>query len=244
MAHARPDGDTLLLGVAANLAVAPLVMKTPPYDPLKDFTPVTEAARGPYVLLVRADARARNFAEFVAWARTRPGQLNYASPGEGSVHHLATEMLKTRESLHIVHIPYRTSLYTALLANDVQVMFESLPGPLPFLESGKLRALAVTGAHRLQRLPQVPTLAELGVRGFEEVGSWWGFVGPAGLPAETVARLNGQLHQAMADADLRATMDAWGIALTPGPASEFARLLADENLRWREQVRRLALRTE
>jgi tripartite-type tricarboxylate transporter receptor subunit TctC len=241
VAHARPDGNTLLFGVAANLAVAPALMKTAPYDPLKDFTPIAQVARGPYVLLVRADAPARNFAEFVAWAKSRPGELNYATPGLGSVHHLATEMLKLQEGLQMVHIPYRTSLYAALLANNVQVIFESLPGPLPYLASGRLRALAVTGPARLARLPDVPTLAELGVPGFEEIGSWWGFVGPAGLPPQAVTRLNTELRQAMADPELRATMDAWGIALTPGPAEEFARLIVDENQRWRGEIRRLAL---
>jgi tripartite-type tricarboxylate transporter receptor subunit TctC len=154
------------------------------------------------------------------------------------------EMFKQREGLQMVHIPYRTSLYAALLANNVQVIFESLPGPLPFLESGKLRALAVTGATRLPRLPDVPTLAELGVPGFEEVGSWWGFVGPAGMDPQAVARLNAEVRQAMADPELRTTMDGWGIALTPGPAEEFGRLIADENRRWRGEIRRLALSPE
>jgi tripartite-type tricarboxylate transporter receptor subunit TctC len=160
------------------------------------------------------------------------------------VHHLATEMLKAQQGLHLVHIPYRGNLYPALLAGDVHVMFESLPGPLPFLESGKLRALAVTGPKRLARLPQVPTLAELGVPGFEEVGSWWGFVAPAGLPPSIVARLNAQIRQAMESPELRATMDGWGIALTPGTPEAFGRWIAAENRRWKEQVRRAALPLE
>jgi tripartite-type tricarboxylate transporter receptor subunit TctC len=244
VARAPADGNTLLFGVAASLAVAPATMRTPPYDPVLEFTPIVEVARGPYVLLVRADAPAPNYRGFVAWARSHPGRLNYGSPGLGSVHHLATEMLKGEEGLAIVHIPYRTGLYPALLAGDVQVMLDSLPSPLSFLESGKLRALAVTGPRRLERLPEVPTLRELGVRSLVDVSSWWGFVGPAGLSPAIVQKLNSEIRTAMADPELRATFRGWGIEPTPGTAAEFGRLIADENRRWREQVRRLGLALE
>lgn len=241
VARAAADGDTLLFGVAANLAVAPAVMRSPPYDAAREFTPIIEVARGAYVLLVRSDAPARDVAGLAAWARDNPGKLNYATPGLGSVHHMATEMLRRQLGLDLVHVPYRTNLYQALLAGEVQLMFESLPGPLPFLQSGKLRAIAVTGPHRLERLPDVPTLAEAGVPGFDDVQSWWGFVAPAGLAPAKAAALNASIRDALADADLRRTMRDWGITLSPGTPEAFGSLIAQEGRRWKEEVQRLAI---
>jgi tripartite-type tricarboxylate transporter receptor subunit TctC len=240
VARAEPDGRTLLFGVAANLAVAPATMRAPPYDPTQAFTPIVEVARGPYVLLVRSDAPARTYAEFLGWARAQPGKLNYATPGNGSVHHLAMELLRASQGLELVHVPYRTTVYQPLLAGDAQVLLESMPGPLPHLSAGTLRALAVTGARRLERLPDVPTLDELGVKGLE-VNSWWGFVGPAGLPRGIVDTLNAAIRKALGDAELRATLAGWSIEPTPGSADDFARYIAAENRRWRAQVERMGL---
>lgn len=239
--HAAPDGNTLLFGVAANLAVAPATMRTAPYDVTRDFTPIIEVARGGYLLLVRSDAPAMNLAEFAQWARASPGKLNYASPGPGSVHHLAMEMLKSSRGLHVVHIPYRSTLYAPLLAGDVNVLFESLPGPLPLLQAGKIRALAVSGPKRLARLPDVPTLGELGLPEMDHVTSWWGIVGPPGMAAALVEKLNADVRRAMTEPELVATMNGWGIELTPGSAEEFGRYIAAESRRWKALVQRLAL---
>jgi tripartite-type tricarboxylate transporter receptor subunit TctC len=244
VASAVPDGNMLLFGVAANLAVAAATLPSLPYQPTRDFTPIVEVARGAYVLLVRSDAPAANLAEFSAWARAKPGQLNYGSPGAGSVHHLAMEMLKSSQRLHVVHIPYRSGMYPALLAGDTHVMFESLPGPLQLIEAGKLRALAVTGPRRLPRLATVPTLGELGVTGMDDVSSWWGFAGPAGMPRPLVDKLNAELRRAMADPELLATTQDWGIALSPGTPEEFGRLIADENRRWKALVQSLGVRLD
>jgi tripartite-type tricarboxylate transporter receptor subunit TctC len=243
VAHAEPDGRTLLFGVAANLAVAPATMKAPPYDPTQAFAPIVEVANGPYVLLVRADAPAGGWKEFAAWARAQPGKLNYATPGIGSVHHIATETLLQSSGLRIVHVPYRSSLYQPLLAGEVQVLLESLPGPLPYLASGKLRALAVTGPRRLKRLPDVPTFEELGVQD-ADASSWWGFVGPAGMPPALVARLNAEIRKALADPELAATMDSWGIELSAGSPREFADHIARENARWKAAIARMGLPLE
>jgi tripartite-type tricarboxylate transporter receptor subunit TctC len=238
VAHAAPDGQTLLFGVAANLAVAPATMKNPPYDPVTAFTPIVEVARGPYVWLVRSDAPARNMREFVAWAKASPGKLNYATPGIGSVHHLATELLSRTSGLELVHVPYRTGLYAPLLAGEVQAMFESLPGPLPYLESGKLRALGVTGPRRLARLPDVPTLAEQGLAGMD-ANSWWGFVGPAGLPSAVVARLNTETHRVLEEPEMKSLLAGWGIEPSSGSPEAFGAYIAQESAHWKAIVQRL-----
>src|SRR5688572_13005102 len=235
VARAQPDGYTLLFGVAANLAVAPASMREPPYDPRAAFTPIVEVARGPYVWLVRADAPATTMHEFVAWARAQPGKLNYASPGPGSVHHLATELLKRETAMELVHVPYKGGLYTALLAGEVQAMFESMPGPIPHLAAGKLRALAVTGAKRLPALREVPTLRELGFRE-PDVQSWWGFVAPANLPASIVDRLNREIREVLADPEVAAILTEWNITPSAGSPDAFGRLIAQEWVRWSETV--------
>jgi len=235
VARAEPDGYTLLFGVAANLAVAPALAKPAPYDPVTAFTPIVEVARGPYVWLVRADAPARSMSEFVAWARSRPGQLNYASPGEGSVHHLATEMLKRAAGLDIVHVPVSSGMYLPLLGGQVDAMFDSMPAPLPHLASGKLRALGVTGAKRLAALPDVPTFAEQDLPGID-VNSWWGFVGPAGLPRDVVQRLNAEIGKALADPELAAALAKMAIEPSPSSPEAFGAYLAQEVARWKQVV--------
>lgn len=243
VARAAPDGYTLLFGVAANLAVAPALMADPPYDPAVAFSPIVEVARGPYVWLVGADAPVRSLPEFIDWARRAPGKLNYASPGRGSVHHLATELFKQAAGVDMVHVAYKSGLYSALMAGEVQAMFESLPGPLPHLEAGKVRALAVTGQRRLPILPGVPTFQEQGVAD-PDVSSWWGLVGPAGLPEAIVARLNSEVTTVLADPGLLQTLRGWGIEATPGSAAGFGNHIRGESLRWKERVTRFGIALE
>jgi tripartite-type tricarboxylate transporter receptor subunit TctC len=240
VARAEPDGRTLLFGVAANLAVAPATFRNPPYEPTQAFTPIIEVARGPYVLLVRSDAPAATLPEFVTWARATPGRLNYASPGPGTVHHIATEALKQALGVDLQHVPYRTGLYQALLAGEVHMLLESLPGPLPHLEAGKLRALAVTGERRLARLPEVPTLRELGVPDVD-ANSWWGFVGPAGMPRPLVDQLHREIRQALADPELVQTLRQWGIERSSGTPEDFGRYIALENQRWKARIASMKL---
>jgi tripartite-type tricarboxylate transporter receptor subunit TctC len=243
VARAAPDGYTLLFGVAANLAVAPAMMTPPPYDPAKSFTPIIEVARGPYVWIVRSDAPARTLPDFIAWARGAPGSLNYASPGPGSVHHLATEMFKQAAAIDLVHVPHKGGFYVALLAGDVQAMFESMPGPLPHLQAGKIRILGVTGPRRLAILPEVPTFAEQGGPDLD-VSSWWGIVGPAGLPAPVVQRLNAEVAALLKEPDLQATLAQWGIEASPGTPAQFGALVEKEATSWRERVARFGVKPE
>jgi tripartite-type tricarboxylate transporter receptor subunit TctC len=245
VARAAPDGHTLLFGVAANLAVAPATMKTPPYDPATAFTPIIEVARGPYLWLVKPAAPARSLQEFVAWAKANPGKVNYGSPGQGSVHHLAGEMYKRIAGIEMTHVPYKggTTAYTALLGGEIDAMFDSMPAPLPHIAAGKMRALGVTGSKRLPALPEVPTFAEQGVSGVD-VHFWWGFVGPAGLPRDIVAKLNAEIGRALADPELKATLAKWNIEPTPGTPEAFGAFIVQESRRWREVVAASGLKFE
>ena len=237
VARAPADGYTLLFGVAANLAVAPATMKTAPYDPAKAFAPIIEVARGPYVWLVKPDVPARTMQEFVAWAKKSDGKVNYGSPGTGSLHHLAGEMLKQAAGIDMTHVPYKggSTTYTGLLGGEIDAMFDSMPSPTPHLQAGKLRALAVTGPKRLASLPDVPTLSEAGLPGVD-VHFWWGFVGPAGLPKHIVAKLNAEIARALADPDMKATFAKWDIEPTPGTPEAFGAYVSKEAARWREFV--------
>lgn len=243
VARANPDGHTLLFGVAANLAVAPATSRNAPYDPAQAFAPIVEVARGPYLWLVRADAPAVDLREFIAWTKTQPAKLNYATPGPGTVHHFASEMLASAAGIELVHVPYKTGLYQALLAGEVQAMFESMPGPIPHLQAGKLRALGVTGPRRLARLPDVPTLEEQGIRGVD-ANSWWGFVAPAGTPGHVVARLNREINQILAEPPMRGLLADWGIESTGGSAEAFGAYIREENVRWKSYAARSGVRLE
>lgn len=245
VARAAPDGHTLMFGVAANLAVALATMKNPPYDPVTAFTPIIEVARGPYLWMVKPAVPAKNIQEFIAWAKANPGKVNYGSPGQGSVHHLASELLKRAVGIEMLHVPYKggTTAYIALLGGEIDAMFDSMPTPLPHIAAGKIRALGVTGSKRLQALPDVPTLAEQGVAGVD-VHFWWGFVGPAGMPKDIVAKLNVEIARALADPELKSTFAKWNIEPSPGTSEAFGAYIAQESRRWREAVALAGLKPE
>jgi tripartite-type tricarboxylate transporter receptor subunit TctC len=245
VARAAPDGHTLMFGVAANLAVALATMKNPPYDPATAFSPIIEVARGAYVWMVKPAVPAKTLKEFIAWAKANPGKVNYGSPGQGSVHHLAGELFRRAAGIEMLHVPYKggTTAYTAMLGGEIDGMFDSMPAPLPHIAAGKIRALAVTGSKRLQALPDVPTLAEQGVPGVD-VHFWWGFVGPAGLPREIVMKLNAEIGRALADPELKATLAKWNIEPSPGTPEAFGAYIAQESKRWRDAVAVAGLKPE
>jgi tripartite-type tricarboxylate transporter receptor subunit TctC len=245
VARAEPDGYTLLFGVAANLAVAPAVLKSVPYDPVKSFAPVIEVARGPYVLMVNPSVPAKDVAEFVAYAKRNPGKLNYGSPGQGSVHHLATEMLKQATGIDIVHVPYKGSApaYTAVMAGEIQVLLDGMPAPLPHLRAGKMRPLGVTGDKRLGALPEVRSFAEQGVQGVD-AQFWWGILVPAGTPQPVIVRLNAEIAHALNDPEIRATFDKQNIEPSPGTAEAFGAWIAAERGRWAQVVAKAGIKVE
>jgi len=243
VARAVPDGHTLLFGVASNLAIAPAALKDVPYDPVTSFAPVVQVARGPYVLLVASSVPVRNVAELVEHARRNAGRLNFASVGPGSPHHFAGELFKKEAGIEMVHVPYKGGgpAYAGFLAGEVQVIFDSMPGPQAHIQSGALRPLAVTGAARLAALPEVPTFAEQGLPGVD-IHFLFGIVAPAGTPREVVARLNAVFAESLAEPDVRAALARQAIEPTPGSPEAFGALIASEARRWKEIVAKTGFR--
>ena len=232
-AKAPPDGRTLVIGAVATHAINPWLFARMPYDPIRDFTPITGIARVPNVLVMntrRAQALGiRNVADLVAYARKNPGKLNYGSGGNGSAGHLAGEMFKSQAHVYMVHIPYAggNPAQLALLSEQVDLTFDNLASASANIRSGKLRALAVTTAERASAMPEVPTIAEggkgLGLEHFA-IDTWFGLFGPAHLPPETTQRLNQAFVQALDTPDLKArlaTLMAENMASTPAAFGAF-----------------------
>ena len=237
VAKAAPDGYTLLMGHIGTLAVNPSLYPRLPYNPVKDFAPVAWVARVPNVLVVHPSVAAKNVKELVALAKSRPGQLNYGSGGNGSAANLATEFLKLQTGTSLVHIPYRGTApaVTDLMAGQIQLMFTGLPALVAPLKGGQLRALAVSSPQRLEALPGVPTVAESGYPGFE-ADQWYGVVAPAGTPRDVVATLNAQINQALAAPELKTRLAAEGAIATPTSPEVFGKLIASEITRWKPVI--------
>ena len=243
VARAVPDGHTLLFGVGSNLAIGPATLKDVPYDPVQSFAPVVEIARGPYVLVVASALPARNVAELVEHAKRHPGKLNFASVGPGSPHHFAGELFRREAGIELVHVPYKGGgpAYAGFLAGEVQVFFDSMPGPQAHIQSGAVRPLAVTGPKRLAVLPDVPTFAEQGVQGVD-VSFMFGVLAPAGTPRDAVLRLNAAIAESLADPEVRAAFARQAVEPSPGTPEAFGALVAAEAKRWREIVARTGFR--
>ena len=194
VAKSAPDGYTLLLGNVATLAIIPNIQKKPPYDPLRDFEPVSLIASAPLLVVVHPSLPVASIKQLIALARAKPGSLNYASNGIGSSTHLANEMFNMMTGVKMVHVPYKglSAAVTDILAGQVQLMFSSAVAMLPHVKSGRLRAIAMTGANRSSAIPEVPTVAESGVPDFE-AGSWYGILAPAGTARAIVDTLNREI---------------------------------------------------
>jgi tripartite-type tricarboxylate transporter receptor subunit TctC len=234
VARAAPDGYTLLLGTNVTHAINPRLLAATPYDPLKDFQAVAVFGLNGNVLLVSNSFPAKTFAEFLAYLKARPGSVNYASGSVGSSAHLAAELLKQEvKGLDYTHVPYGgpSEAMSALMGGHVDFLFANIGAAVTQVKSGKVRALAVTTATRAAQLPDVPTIAESGVPGFEVVGWMAAFV-PKGTPPSVVARLNQVINQAQKNPDLRTTLDAAAlipVVATPDQSSRFVR---DEYDKW------------
>jgi tripartite-type tricarboxylate transporter receptor subunit TctC len=236
VAKSAPDGGTLIIGSPANMVVLALLNPKLPYQPLKDFTPVAMGTLISNILVVHPSVPVKNVAELIALARSQPGKLTFASSGVGSSLHLSAELLKLMAKIDIVHVPYKgTAPAVADVAGGQVTMLFSDPSALPLVRSGKLRALAQTMATRSASMPDLPTVAESGLPGFELV-NWYAFFAAAGTPAPLVARLNAELARALSLADVRAKLVAGGQDPAPGTPPQLASFHRDDFAKWARVV--------
>lgn len=237
-ARAAPDGYTLLLGTTSTHAVAVSVQPNLSYDPIKDFAPVSLLGASPYVLAIHPAVPAGNVKELIALARAKPGQLSYGSAGTASLGHLAGELFSTEARVKFNHVPYKSSALAVLdvLSGRVDLQFGTIAPTLPHIRSGKLRALAVTGATRLAALPEVPTVAESALPGFE-VSLWMGVLVPAATPAAIISRLNREITAILNTAETKDALIAQGIEPAPSTPAAFGARIRDEIVKWRKVVK-------
>ncbi|MES2687750.1 MAG: tripartite tricarboxylate transporter substrate binding protein [Pseudomonadota bacterium] len=245
VAKAPADGYTLLMGHIGTLAVNPSLYPALPYDPVKSFAPVAWVARVPNVLVVNPQVAARSVKELVALAKSRPGQLNYGSGGNGSAANLATEYFKLQTGTSLLHIPYRGTApaINDLIGGQIQVLFTGAPAVLSQIRNGQLRALAVSSPQRLPALPDLPTVAEAGYKDFE-ADQWYGVVAPAGTPREIVARLNTQINLALNAPELKARLTSEGAVATPTTPEAFGKHIASEIARWKPVIQSGRVKTD
>ena len=222
-AKAAPDGYTLFLGGVGSLAVNPHVMAKLPYDPFKNFAPIVFLASAPSVVAVNIAQPLRTIQEMTAFAKANPNKLNYASNGNGGSAHVATALYESMAGVDMAHIPYKglAPAMTDLLSGQVQLMFSSMVAIVPQIKSGKLKALAVTGAKRSPLLPDVPTLAESGLPGYE-AGSWYGLLAPAGTSPDIIRKINLESGKALRQVAVRETLISEGAEVAAGSPEDFA----------------------
>jgi tripartite-type tricarboxylate transporter receptor subunit TctC len=237
-AKAPADGYTFVMGQTSNLAINPTLYSKLPYDPLKDLTPVSLVASAPLVIVTGADSPYRTLADVVKASKAQPGSINFATSGNGTVAHLATESFQKAAGIKLTHSPYKGAAQgaTDVISGQVQLYVSSIPTLLGHIKSGKMRALAVTAANRNDDLPQVPTIAESGYPGFEAV-TWFGILGPANLPKDVVAKFNADINKALKDPELRRKLGSQGADVAGSTPEQFSRLIRDDIARWGRIVR-------
>jgi tripartite-type tricarboxylate transporter receptor subunit TctC len=245
IAKAKPDGYTIGMGNFAPLAVNPSMFQNMKFDPQKDLLPVCLIEKGPLVLMVRPDSPYKTVKDIIAAAKAKPGQLTFASGGLGGSHHLSGELFKSIAGLYITHIPYKGGAPATvdLMGGQVDMMFEQMYAAAPSIRAGKLRALAITSKVRSPLFPNVPTMIEAGVPGFE-VQNWQGLVVPAGTPAGIIKVLNETTNKALQDPTLREQMLSQGNEIGGGTPEQFAALIKSEAARWGKLVKAANIKPE
>ena len=236
-AKSPPDGYTLFMGTSGPLSINSTLYPKLPYDPIRDFAPVILAASAPFVIIVHPSVKAGTVKELIALAKAKPGSLNYGSV-PGSASHLSTELFKMTAGIDLVHIPYKGAApaTTDVMAGQIQLSFASTPGSIPVVKSGKVRALAVTSAKRIAKLPDVPTVTEAALPGYE-ASVWYGVVAPARTPREIVQRLNTEIARIVAEPAHREKMVAADFEPTTSTPAEFAAFIRSETVKWAKVVK-------
>ena len=243
-AKAAPDGYTMLMGNTA-LVVSPYLFAKLSFDPLTDFVPVTQVNSAPLLLVVHPSLPVTSVAELVAYAKARPGQLNYGSGGIGTTPFLATELFKSLAGIDVVHVPYKggAPALADLVAGQLSFMIENVPGTLPFVKDGKLRALAITSRQRLALVPEVPTMIEAGVADYEMIG-WNGIFLPKGTPAEITARLNADLVKVLGTVEMKEQLGKLGAEPVGSTPAAFGAFVQAESRRWGKIIKDLGIKPE
>jgi tripartite-type tricarboxylate transporter receptor subunit TctC len=244
VAKSPPDGYTLLIA-STTIATSAASGKKSPYDPLKDLQPIGEIGAGPLAIVVSNDLKVNTLQEFIALARAKPKSINYGSGGTGAMNHLGIELFASAAKIELVHVPYRgvAPAFTDLLAGNLQMLLPSLPSVTPYINFGKMRGLAITGTDRSPLAPELPTAAEAGLPGFE-LEVWWGLLGPAGLPAPVLKRLNDELNAALALTDVRDLLAREGATARPGTPEDLGKLIRFELKRWSQLIKDAHIDTE
>lgn len=238
VAKSAPDGYTILMATIGTHAINQTLYKSLPFDPIKDFTPVSQVVQYPLIFVVNPSVPAKNVQEFMAYARANPGKLNRASGGSGTSMHLSGELFRSMTSLDLPHIPYKGSApaLNDLVGGQVQLMFDSMMTALPLVRAGKLRALGVTGATRSSVVPEIPTIAEQGVAGYSAVG-WIGVVAPAKTPVDVVRRLSGAVAAAVRNPAIAERLSSQAAEPVGSTPEEFAAFIRSETSKWEKAVR-------
>lgn len=244
VARSPADGYTLMVVPITHVTNSSLFAKVP-YDPIEDFTPISMLAASPLMLVANNNFPAKNVAELMAQAKANPGRFNCGSGGNGTSQHLACELFKSTTKLDIKHVPYKgnAAAMTDVMGGQIETLFDQMATAVPHVKSGKVRALAVTTAKRSPAMPDVPTVAESGVPGYEST-AWFGIVGPKGMPKEVVDRVNASVRKALARPEVQKQLGEQGLELTPGTPEEFRDTLKTEMAKWAGVIKQAGIKID
>jgi tripartite-type tricarboxylate transporter receptor subunit TctC len=245
VAKATPDGYTVLMATTSTHAVLPVLQPKLPYDALRDFALVSLVASAPNVLITGPNLAANNVAELIALAKAQPGRLNFASSGTGTITHLIAELFKSQAGLQVTHVPYKTGVQSVpdVISGQIAYLFDSIVWSLPQIKAGKLKGLAITSSKRSALAPELPTVAESGLPGFEGI-TWLAIVAPAGAPNDAVMRLHKEIVRSLANADVRQRMAAQGAEPASSTPAELAALIKSDMARWGKVIRDAGVKME